>query len=561
MSKPTLTNSGFRLRAVALASSCGILLVGCGGGSVTETMQRGGTTLDEQAAQMRATQQKAALDKANRDLTAALAPPPHNLDTQEKIDAANNALKKLNDAIAAAGDVSDADRAKYVNDANTAMLRIGDAQRRFNADETARMETEREERRMKEAEEAAAMAATAAKLYAGIAAPTTTSTREPGRRFANHAGTAGDRIFVGIDQTDVILLEDKKTTVAANHGWEGKRYAAEPDGDGMYEAMVWSNVGEPKMGRKFGSAAAVTEGGAYEYELDAADRNGNANKALTIVPATHAASVSLPSVTRTAGTETFNLPDPNPRGVQFINVPGMLHGVSGTFSCDPTTDANGCTAAIAATKGFTLGGGTWLFIPTNAEARVTDEPDAIYASYGWWIHTAEDGKLTASAFHDIKGAPTPVVADTFSGLQGTATYSGGAAGKYALSSTTGGTNDAGHFTARATLEADFGNATDGGTITGTIDNFMGADGMARDWSVELKKGTMETVADGAAPIDGPDDGTVWTIDETAASASGEWSGALRNQGMDGVPSVATGTFYTEYGTDGRMVGAFGANKQ
>ena len=57
-------------------------------------------------------------------------------------------------------------------------------------------------------------------------------------------------------------------------------------------------------------------------------------------------------------------------------------------------------------------------------------------------------------------------------LEGTATYMGGAAGKYALRSSTGGTNDAGHFTARATLNADFSDDS----ITGTIDNFMGADG-------------------------------------------------------------------------------------
>ena len=85
-------------------------------------------------------------------------------------------------------------------------------------------------------------------------------------------------------------------------------------------------------------------------------------------------------------------------------------------------------------------------------------------------------------------------------LQGTATYMGGAAGKYALSSSTGGTNDAGHFTAKATLEADF-NVDD--MISGTIDTFMGADGMARDWSVELKEsgvgntGVHSTVSNGA----------------------------------------------------------------
>ena len=56
---------------------------------------------------------------------------------------------------------------------------------------------------------------------------------------------------------------------------------------------------------------------------------------------------------------------------------------------------------------------------------------------------------------------------------------------------TGGTNDAGHFTARATLNANFNDDT----ITGTIDQFMGADGQSRNWSVELKE---SVIADGGA---------------------------------------------------------------
>ena len=102
-------------------------------------------------------------------------------------------------------------------------------------------------------------------------------------------------------------------------------------------------------------------------------------------------------------------------------------------------------------------------------------PDANYASYGWWIHKSEDDSdYTASAFVDVKGtgeAPAPLQPSTT--LQGTATYMGGAAGKYALSSSTGGTNDAGHFTARATLEADF---SDDIRSRAPSTSFMGADG-------------------------------------------------------------------------------------
>ena len=184
-------------------------------------------------------------------------------------------------------------------------------------------------------------------------------------------------------------------------------------------------------------------------------------------------------------------------------------------------------------------------------------PDGSYASYGWWLHTAENGDLTASAFVDRVGAAE--AASGLTALNGTATYMGGAAGKYALTSTTGGTNDAGHFTARATLEANF---TDN-EITGTIDRFMGGDGMSRDWSVELKEsmigdtGILNTTgADGGAGAE-----TVWTIGGTDADDSGSWAGSLQENGDDGVPGIATGTFYSEYGTAGKMVGAFGANKQ
>ena len=195
-------------------------------------------------------------------------------------------------------------------------------------------------------------------------------------------------------------------------------------------------------------------------------------------------------------------------------------------------------------------------MPSSPSAEVMSIPNAIFASYGWWLHKSEDGgTFTASAFVDNGEVP---VASGIMDLRGTATYMGGAAGKYALHSSTGGTNDAGHFTAQATLEADFNDDM----VSGTIDNFMGADGQSRDWSVELKE--TDIGDDGA--IDGivGDDvqvGTVWTIDGTAAGQSGQWSGSLRDNGDDGVPKVATGTFYSKYSTAGTMVGGFGVNKQ
>ena len=409
----------------------------------------------------------------------------------------------------------------------------------------------------------------AAKLYAGISAQMgdgdltsfAATDRDAGY---NAAGTAilvsiGDGSGTAHTEVTATLSEDKKTTVADNHGWAGKRYV-DPAGGDSVEAVVYSNVEAPKMGRKFGSSAVVTTTGAFEYQLATAVTDATAalqsgevtvDTSGTGVPA----RVALTGVTRTAGTETFKF-SADEITDRRIDVPGSFHGVSGTYYCTPTTRASGCTASVAA-RGFTLEAGTWAFKPGDPNARVMSAPDAAYASYGWWLRkAANNGPFTASAFVDDKGVDQ-ASGNIIDALNGTAKYVGGAAGKYALSSATGGTNDAGHFTARATLEADFTNNTAATAIDGTIDMIRGADGELRPWSVKLNGSPIAN--DGTFGDD--TNGTEWTIGETAADDAGQWSGSLRENGTDGVPQVATGTFYSTYGTAGRMVGAFGANKQ
>ena len=420
--------------------------------------------------------------------------------------------------------------------------------------EIERLEGEIEEaEKEKMAADMKAMVATAAKLYAGISAPTD-ETDAVTRRHATYV-SSDIRVTIGSGTDDLhTLKEDKTAMVDDNHGWQGKRYA-DAAGGPMVEAMVYSNVADPTPGKMFGDAEP---GEKYMYTLangvlTAANADGDANEDMFIP-----ARVAFTDVTRTAGTETFE------KGSNDVAVmiPGSYHGVSGTYSCTPA--GNSCTA-MKAEKGFTLGAdGTWTFKPDNASARVMDTADTSYASYGWWIRKdANDKEYIASAFTALKGTEfTSIVQTTFDALQGTAMYMGGAAGKYALTSSTGGTNDAGHFTARAMLEADFDDGTERGSITGTIDMFMGADGMPRDWKVALKRANFNDVdpGDGTAFVEAMGD-TTWTIDGSAAEAAGNWTGHLLDQGKDDVPQVATGMFYTEYGTAGKMVGAFGANVQ
>ena len=516
------------------------------------------TDADDYATQITAAEMAIARAKARNTVDAAVmaatgAASGLTEDSDaDAVTAAQGLIDAARMAVADAEHLTDEEKADH-NATITSDERLVTLARNRNDDaaDEQRMAEEEEQRKANEA-----MAATAAKLFAGL---------EHGLGDTNNVRTgASDTdgvISVTIGTAAAVpLAEDKKTTVADLHGWEGKKHTAEPTGDaGTYEARVYSDV-RPTEGRKFGSAAAVTATGDFEYELTAASATNPGELAITGDTAV-ATRIDSSSFDQSAGTKEFKLPTNTLR----VSLSGTYHGVSGTYYCTPAA-ASTCASRKAA-EGFDLGStldadnvftaGGWTFKPSDPNAKVMDMADTVYASYGWWIHTSEDGNTyTASAFETSRGTvPAASALDT---LQGTATYVGGAAGKYALSSATGGTNDAGHFTARATLNADFSDDS----ITGTIDGFMDGDGNMKDWSVELKEAAIAATGEITRTGTGEDgNDTVWTIDSTAAVASGVWSGTLYDNGDDGVPKVGTGTFYTEYGTSGKMVGAFGVNKQ
>ena len=533
-----------RIFSFMLAAAFALTLAGCGGGGGTAQMPdtmpdpqmecegAGGrynadmtcTSAEELLMERQAAQRSAintAIDAAGNAVAAV-----NDDSTDAEVMAANAAIEAANAAIANAADVPAEEMAAHSG-------AVSEIAGRLSAALESRMAA------MDAADEAARMAmmATAMKLHAGIGAPVAGTGAD-----ALNAAYSGANIAVqiGTAAAAVNLTENKDATVADHYGWQGQMFTASPAGGGTYEAVVYSNVGEPTEGAKFN----------VEYtDLDATTGERPIDTSAAGVPAL----VASPSFDQSAGTKAFELPNDNT--VRVI-IPGSFHGVSGMYYCTPTGGGTNCSAAVA-TGGFTLAGGTWTFKPTDPEARLMDMPDETYASYGWWIHKSANGEtFTASAFAADRG--TVDAASGLDTLEGTATYMGGAAGKYALRSLTGGTNDAGHFTARATLEADF---TDN-MVTGTIDNFMGADGQPRNWSVELKDSGVS--ADGTILGEngtGEQMQTVWTMDGTAADAAGGWQGTLKDNGDDLVPKVGTGTFYSEFGTAGKMVGGFGVNKQ
>ena len=147
-----------------------------------------------------------------------------------------------------------------------------------------------------------------------------------------------------------------------------------------------------------------------------------------------------------------------------------------------------------------------------------------------------------------------------------------------------GTGDGGHFTADASLTAKFSGT--GAGISGMLDNFMAND-KSVPWSVSLNNtgtdtadatptnnisgiGAIAAIGDNADTTAVNESlSTVWSINGNSAPASGTWSGTMYDEmpgnapdgdGSD-IPTTVTGTFYSEFSTIGRMVGAFGADKQ
>ena len=552
-----------------------------GNANTAVTAAQGGIDRDT-----RRTTQMADLGTAGTNLQAALDAFAGKTATKDQLDdakAARTALKaKLDDA----KDLSDAEKAQYQSAYDSAAGTIASAETAFNTAETKRIteETEATEEMAEALYSAIKPRGGATSFNFGGEVTATTDVSDAQSLNAGYGdGTTDDtaenqtKILIAIDTTETpsatnpeifTLSEDKKTTVASIGDWTGKRfYAQEESGDKrLHEAFVYSYVGAPTPGDKFSTVYGL---GSEEdnYELEAAEADGDSDGGSdAFIPE----RVTIPSVTRTAGDYTFEKARDRDSDIE---VPGSYHGVAGVYVCLPTNDAGTCSASVTG-AGLVLGttDQTWTFEVSNRDAKVSDKSDTSYASFGWWIEKDSDGDpSTVSVFEDFRGTVgTGLTSTVFNGLGGTATYNGGAVGKYALRSSTGGKNESGHFVATAILEADFGTAGASGTagdISGTIDNFkIGDAGEDRDWSIALKESDFDSSTANVVTAGESDDGTIWTMgsgdDVNAANASGGWQMNLRNNTNNGdgnVPEVATGTFSSEFGSEGSMVGAFGAN--
>ena len=196
------------------------------------------------------------------------------------------------------------------------------------------------------------------------------------------------------------------------------------------------------------------------------------------------------SATPDADTES----DTAGRQYSELTVSGSLSGASGNFACSACAGTVGDTGSgIDTHVTFAQGAptfvniGGWSFTPTNiANGYRVDEDDA-YLYFGIWSSIPDSITGTYDFEYVAGGGAEPGSGlENFDALTGSATFRGGAVGKYVTQGQVGQQNaKIGSFTATATLNADFGADNAGGTLSGSITKFREGGSPLAGWRVTL----------------------------------------------------------------------------
>ena len=186
--------------------------------------------------------------------------------------------------------------------------------------------------------------------------------------------------------------------------------------------------------------------------------------------------------------------DANTAGRQYseLTVGGSLNGASGKFTCacqgtisaDSTSGINTHVTFEQGVPTF-IAPGSWTFTPSNIANGYRVNQDDAYLYFGIWSSIPDNiGPDTLYDFEYIAGGGgTPT---RFAALTGSATFRGGAVGRYVTQGQVGGQNaKIGTFTATATLNADFGDGTDAGSLSGSITDFSEDGSSLAGWQVTL----------------------------------------------------------------------------
>ncbi len=372
-------------------------------------------------------------------------------------------------------------------------------------------------------------------------APTLTSTTLEINRVQSEAGNLVGAIAVEDADPTAQSLKKSDETISPLDGWKGAHYSRKT-GSGSkekttHEARVYTSQGDPT-------------------ESDLTGREGAGHIVVDSNP--EYLLISEVSEFVHSGTKTH----PIANGVR-PSFTGKYSGASGRFTCvsgntcTSTNDNEGSPSALV---------GTWHFFPSSNNPK-TSTPDASYTYYGWWIEYNDDGEAAATgSLRGVNGIDEDSIAlgwttapTATAGLSGPATYTGKAAGKYAIDTRLSGTATGGHFTADAELKAEFSGDNLG--VTGTIDAFQLNDKSDDpDWSIELKEGKFadDGIVNGGI--------TAWSIGDNTAGDAGDWNAVAYDEKLTGdendnsdIPSTVVGNFHSSADGTHRIVGGFGVN--
>ena len=198
-----------------------------------------------------------------------------------------------------------------------------------------------------------------------------------------------------------------------------------------------------------------------------------------------------------------------------VRVSGTYDGVSGTFTCAISTCKGTKTGIIPLTELVSLtegvrlfgSGGDWSFKPGRITSPVQADHDDAYLYLGVWASIPDSISGMTYDFRYVAGggAESGTALDNFNALTGSATFRGGAVGKYVTQGQVGQQNaKIGTFTATATLNANFEDALVAGSLSGSITDFRDGGSPLAGWRVTLGStddvGVASNITNAAAAI-------------------------------------------------------------
>ena len=257
------------------------------------------------------------------------------------------------------------------------------------------------------------------------------------------------------------------------------------------------------------------------------------------------ASTSLAAATPRGSVTHASVGTGADAGLSFT---GSFSGAPGTYSCSGVA----CSVTLDDRGTATAVGGTWSFAPEYG--AMVGIPDYDHLYLGWWLNE-KDGAYGFQSFAGAVGFPAGA-AIVQAAMEGSATYTGAAAGIWVTEDISGGRitrAESGEFTAAATLKAHFFGANDAGMVTGEISSFRDGDGRPLGgWSVELEE----------APLTVGRSAFAGKTSRPGGSGAGSWQGEFH--GTDGAsanarPSHVTGRFDAQF-PGVYIAGAFGGAK-